>query len=933
MRRILLLALLAAAPLAPAASQFDLAVNDSRTIERPGVTAAWPVDASVVDVSIQNGRIVLFGRSRGTTRVVVVGTAGQSELVVTVAPRPGSSLRTAVPPKRATGGTAELRYSSPAREIQHAVAYTNETKDRRTEVAARVVYTAEPGGTRAETSIPSASWRVFTRGREIALLDRDVDHSALTLSRTPLRGFHYLDDHWRVHAGYTAYTTYQSFLIPVDRQSVAGAGYVFRSGARSTLMPSVFVYGDEGTVASMLYGYQDADRLSLRAELGYSNSIGAAAELTYDSERDRLRADFRYRPDDFAVPAAGNPRGFFGDASWSRTYGRGSTGSVVMSASEAANARVVAVAGDLDHRLNDVVSLTTGASWASFSGARSVTVPAGVRLDFSRGGAGAIYRYSRTARNRGGHGVRLFGRASIGQLYLSGSVDRQQNAPTIDVIFSERPDLALALGELGISATTPADIARALREQAILADLGFIEGVTVDLAPMRTQIGFEAAWLGASESRQQFRLRLLRNVIEGVATRSATTIATLSYARRVTPDTDVFASYSWWRTERRGVESRVQPVAELGLRQRFDELPAIFSPGGGSITGVVFADEDLDGRSDGKGVAAEVELDGGVQTRSTNADGSFAFRGVSRGSHQVVARVPGRPDAYFTTPSRVEAEPGTKVSFGVASSPARVFGTVLNDAGHGIAGVRVLLTRGNAQLSATTTSDGAFAVSAPPGEWSLSITTDSVPAGYALTGIEARPVVLSVAQPLQTAFVLRANRSVSGTGAAPNAKLEARVVPRVAPAGDVELQPSAKSKAEVRTLQADAEGRFSLRSLPAGEVTLVAGGTEHRVVIPNEPGAIALDLTPKSEPAVRTVVAGERRDTMRYVVALGAFRVRANALDAVARARRNGVEAKVEEKGSLTVVRAGPYPTRSQALAVAERMKGLGLEAVVMSGF
>lgn len=937
MKTIVLVATLFAVP-AFAATRFELSANESRTIEMIGATAAWAVDASIVDVAAQGGKVVLYGRAAGTTKIVVVSITGQNAFDVVVAPRRGSSIATKTAP-HANSATAEVRYSSAAREIHNNVTVTREDKTRRTEASARVVHhAAEPAGARARTSIPSVSYRIFTRGREVTLLDRDVDHSPLTLSNTPLRGIHYLDEHWRLHAGYTAYAAYQSFLIPVERQTVAGAGYAFRASKRSTLMPSVFAYREQGTVLSMLYRYDaapagaapagvapaalgrrpPADAFTLTTELAYSrtseagnaSALGGALQLAYDSRRDMVRADLRYRPADFAVPAVGNPRGFFGDASWIHSYGRGSTGSLAFSASDIANTRVLVASGDLDHRLNDVLSLTGGASWGSFGGARSVTIPAGVRLDFARGGIGAVYRYAQTATNRGGHGLRLSGRASLGRLYLSASADRQQNAPTLDLIFAERPDLALALSELGISATTPADVARALREHAVLAELGFIEGVTVDLAPMRTQLGFEAAWLGASASRQQLRARLLHNVVEGVATRSATTIATLTYARRLSAATDVFASYSWWRTERRGTAAHVQPIAEIGVRQRFDGVPSIFA-GSGTISGVVFADEDLDGHSDGTGVAAEVELDGSRVER-TKTDGSFVFERVPRGSHRVVARVPGRPEAYFTTPSRVEAEVGERIEFGVAATPARVFGTVTSDAGAGIAGVRVLLVRGNTQIAAMTAGDGTFALAAAPGEWQLSIAGDSVPAGYSLAGIEARAVTLDRARPLRTAHSLRAHRTVTGSGARPNAAIEIRSMQK--------------------TTRADEAGRFAIRALPAGEVTLVVGGVEHRLMIPEGPSSVVLDLAPPPAPAVRTVAEGERRDTMRYMVAIGAFRVRANAIETAARARRSGVEATIGENGALTLVRAGPYTSRAEADAAAGRLRRAGMDAVVMSG-
>jgi hypothetical protein len=895
-----------------------MAAGELQTLEIAGATAAWAIDAAIVDVAVQAGRVTLLGRGAGTTKVIVISGTGQRTLDIAVTPRGGGrSVQAAT--TRGTAGTAEVRYSSASREVQTGVTLLRETKTKKTELEVRTVHqVAHTAGDRATTSIPTVSYRIFTRGHELTLFDREVDHSPLTLRNTPIRGVHYLDEHWRLHAGYTAYATYRSFFIPVERQLVAGGGYSFRTSLRSTLTPSFFAYPGEGTVTSLLYGYDETDRLAVRAELGYSDGLGAALQVAYDDRgdhaADHVRADIRYRPDGFAVPLAGSPRGFFSDTSWTHEYGRGSSASLVFSASDIARMRVMAASADVDHRLNDVVSLIGGASWGKFGASRSLTVPAGVRLDLGRTSVSALYRYAASSTNDGGHGFRLAARTSLGRLYANAYVDRQQNAPTLDVIFSERPDLALALDELGITATSPSDIARALREQAALVELGFIEGVTIDLAPLRTQLGFELAWLSASESRQQFRARLLRNVVEGVSRRTDSTIATLAYSRRLTASADVFASWSYWRTERRGQEAVVQPFVELGVRQRFDGLPS-FLDGTGAISGIVFADDDLDGASDGNGVRAVVELDGS-RTESTQADGSFRFTAVPRGSHRLVARVPERPEAYFTTPSRVEAQTGETVSFGVAFTPARFLGSLRSDAGKGIAGVRVLLIRGTQQVVATTDTEGGFSTAAAPGEWQVSILTDSVPAGFSLAGTEARSVTLSRAQPLSLAYVLRAHRGISGSGAAPNAVIEVR--------------PLAKS------VKADADGRFSIRSLPAGEVTLVSGGVQRLVLVPAEPAALTVDLAPQiaaatAAPEVRTEVTGERRDTMGYVVQLGAYRVHANAVDTAARARRSGIPATFTSSGTLTIVRAGPYRSRREADAAAALLTGSGLEAVVLS--
>jgi hypothetical protein len=801
-----------------------LSMHESETLDFFGASAAWAVDSTIVDVAVQNGNVTIFARAAGRTKVIVISAATQSVLDVTV--KPSAGLTTTQKRVGADHGIAEVRYSSAAREVQTSVTLTREAKDRRTEVHARTVHHAGgPVGDRAKTSVPSASIRLFRRGRELTILDRDVDHSPLTLSHTPVRGVHYLDDHWRLHAGYTAYAAYGSFLVPVEREFIAGAGYALRTSARSSITPSVFAYRGEGAVASLLYDYAEEERLQLRTELAYSNGLGGAAQLWYLSGRDRARADIRYRPDDFAVAGAGNPRGLLADGSWSREYGRRSMASLILAASDVASTRVRAASIDVEHRLSERFALTGGTSWGRFGSHETLTVPAGAQFDFSHGGIGALYRYAESATNEGGHGFRITGRASHGRLYASAYVDRQQNAPTLEIIYSELPDLALALEQLGITATTPADIARALRENAALIELGYIEGVTVDLAPLRTQLGLELAWLGDADTRQQLRARVIRSVTESVARRSATTIATISYSRRLTQATDFYAAYTYWRTERRGERSRTQPYLELGVRRQFDALPTF--GGGGRITGAVFVDENLDGRGDGTPVIAEVDLDG-LERKRTGIDGAFVFTGVGRGVHRVTVHIPDRPEVYFTTPSRVEAEAGDHVAFGVACTPARLLGRVTNDAGIGIAGVRVLLVRGPKQIDAETKSDGSFALAAAPGEWQLSILTSSVPAGHSLAGTEARTIMLDREQPLRTDLVLQAHRAISGTGASANA--------------EIEVQPSGKR------IGVDAEGRFSLRSLPPGEVTILANGVAHRVVVPTGPATIALDVAPKRAP-------------------------------------------------------------------------------------
>jgi hypothetical protein len=876
----------------------EVRVGASRTLAVAGATAAWPVDPVIAEVTLQAEGVVVFGRSPGSTKIVVVAAGGSQRILdVAVEARPSRARPSA---HSGTTGRAELRYASAARELQQETRLRHEGAARTTEVEVRTVHqNAQWQEERAKTSVPSLSYRVFTPGREVTFFDRAIDHSPLTLTETSLRGMHYLDGHWRLHAGYTTYASFQSFLIPLEKQLVAGGGYAFRAGSRATLMPSLFHYRGQGTAGSLTYEYVDRDRLEVLGEVGYGGALGGAARVAYDSARNRVRADVRYRPDGFAAASLASAPGFQADASWAHEYAPGSLVSSAFSAADVGGAQVRTASTDVEHRLTRSLSLTGGAAWAAFDKGQSWTVPGGIRLDYGRVAMTALARYSSSPSSDGGLGFRLSARGTIGSMYASAYFDRQENAPTLELVFAERPDLALALDELGITATTIADLSRALRQNAALIELGFVEGVTIDLVPMRTQSGLEMAWTGV---RQQVRTRLIHNVTESVTQRTTSTIATLTYARQVGASTDLFASGTWWRTERRGSAARVDPFFEVGVRHRFDRLPGLLG-GGSSVEGTVFRDEDLDGRSDGAAVQAVLELDG---TRSTQpaADGSFRFAGVSGGTHRVVARVADSEDAYFTTPSSVEVEPGQRVGFGVASTPARLFGTVKSDAGVGVGGVRVLLRRGARTLTAETASDGSFRLAAPAGEWQAELLGDSIPAGYAL-GIPTQMVMLDPARPASVDLQLRAHRTVNGT---------------TTPGSLVTIAQLSRS------VRADAQGRFTIRSLPPGQTTLVSGASTRVITLPPEPATVQVEMV-----ASTRAIAPAAESAVGYVVQIGVFRVPANAEHAAAQALESGVNASLQKSGATTTVQAGPYRSRGEATATAALLTRAGLEALVLS--
>jgi len=180
-----------------------------------------------------------------------------------------------------------------------------------------------------------------------------------------VRGVHFLDDRWRFHAGTTAYAAYQSFLLPVQRENVAGAGYAIPLTATSRLTPSIYVLHN-GTVASFLYDYAVGERLVARGELGVSRGVAAAAQLAMRRERDQLRVDLRFRPNDFPTATLGEQRGFSADSSYTTAFGRGSTADAALSASRfdfpGFAQRSLTASTNVRLRTTETLSIISGAS-------------------------------------------------------------------------------------------------------------------------------------------------------------------------------------------------------------------------------------------------------------------------------------------------------------------------------------------------------------------------------------------------------------------------------------------------------------------------------------------------------------------------------------------------------------------------------------------
>jgi len=891
--RHLLLAIALTFLVASLQAAFTVEVHRTTTANIAGVAAALVIDAQLADVSVRDGVITITGRSAGTTQLVLITAAGTMTVPLTVR-LPKGAAAAAAPKATSDSGQYGVQYSSGASQLRGSIDLHQERRDRKTDLNVTAVHTAANIAGEPKNVIRAVTWRTATARSELTLFDANVNHSRLTVDDTIVRGIHLIDGNWRLHAGYTSNALYDSVFIPTRRELVFGGAYVWQVTPRSRLMPSLFAYptahpevGQRGGVASLTWDYANGDFMHAQTELGVSHGIGAATLLEIENDTNRLRLDVRHRPRGFASAGPVDVHGTYSDLSWSTHP----TARFSADLSATANhfelphfdQRTAAGTADLRLALSRRLALLGGGSWSRFGTVNSESIPLGLQFDVPRFGASLIGRYAENnATNRGGFGVRATSRVSAGQFLFSGSYDRQKDAPTVSLIFRDDPELAQALDRLGISVSSPEDVARVLRDNPALISLGFIEGVNVNLAPLRTYASLEAAWIGIGPSHPQLRFRLMRNRIEGIASATTTSIASLTYAQRLTGSTDVYAGVSRESMTSGLFAGRPRNFVELGIRRSFDSLPSFGRSE--TINGIVFLDDDMNGVAGAQpsGIAGiEIAVDGSPRTHS-GRDGRYSIGSLPAGVHRIVAHV--ADGAYFTTASSVDVDSSQRVDFGISHTPARVNGIVRDDMNQPVGAIAVALTRGNQRFAATTASDGRFSIAAPPAAYDLEVTVESLPSGYVVRQGRVAGIVLSRTTPADTELTLHANRSVSGT-AAPNAVVSIRAISR--------------------TVNADATGSFVVRDLPAGTFTLESRGESHVVEIGVAPVAIrGIVLTPSvsvaTKAAARTVanIAGD------FAVQFGAFRQHDNAVELLARLHAAGIEAKIVSGGRIEIVRS-----------------------------
>lgn len=846
------------APTAAATQTLRVTVGQTLTLSSEGTTAAYTVDPTIAEASIDRNTVSIVGRRAGATRVIVVHTASirEHDLLVVKKPDGGFASTPARPaPTPAAVTVWDTTYNSTTGRLTGQFETSTVARETTTRLRiANAFYVNRAATADSRLALPQLSFERSASDRQLVLLDHRVQESPLTIDNVRLRGVHYRDSRLHIHAGLASPFLYQSVVIPARAAAAVGFSYQMDLGP-GRLTPSVYYldgrrqqHGSAGVVTTLTFaGRASGSRSDWMFEGGYGGAPVAAGRFTYAGLHDRLSVSARHQPSGAFSLGVGRLIGSTTDAAWHHRIAP----------------RVSLEASGIysDVSLPQTMQRTTHGSlelryraterWTAHGGARpaafeqlpqalihSLTIPLGIAYQGRTAGFSALYRYQQsTGKNAGGSGGRVGLQRAWGDVRTTAYFDVQQDAATVDLVFREQPALARAFLELGLLARTPEEFLLALRDHPELLQSGYLTGSSLSLAPRRLQGAISASWRSHGESRQEAKLRLQLDHTRTVNSNKASMMSALSYGRAVIRPLDLVGSVTAWSRTPSPAGPQMHWSFEIAARLRITARPRL--PGfaaGGTIRGVVFRDEAAMGRrtDTSAGVAGARLLVDGSKEIVSDAEGRFSVRVSDSGTH-TIQLVLDDSQAYFTTAGMVMAQSGEVVAFGVGSAPARLFGTVVSDAGIGLGGVRIALTDATTTRVAVTDSTGGYKLTASQGTYTVALDAGSLPAGYRVSDSLVPTVTLSPATPGRLEFRATAQRSISGVVKAPRPGAMAVIEAMSIAIPDL-----------ARTAPIGPDGRFVFRSLPPGRHRLVITSPSRTVTryvdLPDRPSVVTLEV-------------------------------------------------------------------------------------------
>jgi hypothetical protein len=819
-----------------AGHEIRLVAHESRAMRQTGATAAYAVDPDIVEVTIDDEHLLLVALRAGTTLVSVVRPRQVETFAVVVDPAP-SRLPAALTRPTRDAAVLALRHDSGIDRTGMSASLRLGVPER----GARVELHAMRGGPDSDSgrsiAMPSASIELHSGDRSVTLLDQYIEASPLTLDGTVVRGVHLRDATRELHVGVASIQPWGDLLLPEQGDRVASAAWRIDRGATS-FVPSLLWLPDSGTrvpgaIALGVHRGTREDALQLAAEVGWSDEPGAAFDVSLRQPQRVAWLRGAYRPDGFAALDVSRPAGAHLDGAWTERLGTRTQVSVDASISRidlgARDPRAQSARLQVRHQLTPAWNVDAGIGAGQYRETdtepqRRATASLGAGYESDDFGASLQYRYQRVSGAEGGHGGRISLRAARSGLRANLHLDAQQNSPGLDLVLPPDSDIARAFADLGLVAGSPEDVVRLLRDHAAEFAHYDISVGALHFDRLRMRGGLDLAWQRADAARSRYGLRLLVDEARGLVDTRRTLLATVFASWRAFGDVDIELGVTRWSSDAGAASTQGRNSVQIGLRKHFDGF-ALPGTGRRAIRGWVLQDPRGTGvpAADADPVAGvEIVLDDERRVR-TDVDGYFAFDAPGPGVHRIAATLPAGVDGYFTGNSTRTLRAGEEVRFGLLPAPARVAGRVRSDAGVPLAEVRVLLS-GAIDATTTTDSEGVFRFASPPGDVVVTVSPESVPVGYELAALEPQPLRAGVGASASADFVLRAQRSVSGT---------------VSGATEDTIVVASETG---RTATPDARGRFVLRGLPCGDLTLVVksarGESRHVVTLPATPGRI-----------------------------------------------------------------------------------------------
>src|SRR2546421_770851 len=217
----------------------------STTFPIAGATAAYSLDSNLAEATAACEVIEIYGKSPGTTHVIVVTSGGVQSFSISV-PQPPPILPAnfiAQQSENGESGSYEFRYSSDPGQVTNSFEFKRSQGDsfnRFQLINANLLR-------RSSTSVigfPLASYEIGRRTRDIVLLDENVSHSPLTLDGYMVRGFHFTQGPWEFHGGVTSVATFQGLFLATDPEKLAGISRRFTLSKTSSIFGNLYYFSN-----------------------------------------------------------------------------------------------------------------------------------------------------------------------------------------------------------------------------------------------------------------------------------------------------------------------------------------------------------------------------------------------------------------------------------------------------------------------------------------------------------------------------------------------------------------------------------------------------------------------------------------------------------------------------------------------------------------